>query len=86
MSGTAKNLNEQFIDRIDAVLALDLPSYNRYGSDDRAVLEYVKRGLSPEAVEQRADDQFDSGSVIHLHEVAKQRLAPYEEGPSDERS
>lgn len=78
MISQPKNVNEQLIDRIDAVLALDLPKYDRYGMDDAAVLRYVRKGLTAESVEKRADDQFDSGSVTHLHDVAKQRLAPYE--------
>lgn len=75
---TSKNVNEQLIDRIDAVLALDLPRYDRYGRDDASVLRYLRRGLSSEAIQERLDSEYDSGSVTHLHEVARQRLAPYE--------
>jgi hypothetical protein len=77
------NINEQLIERIDKVLALKLPSYERYGRDDAAVLRYVREGLSPDSIEARLDSEFDSGSVTHLHEVAKQRLAPYETSEND---
>lgn len=78
MSTDTKNANERLIDRIQAVLDLDLPRYDRYGAEDKAVLRYIQRQLSPESIEARADSQFDSGSVTHLHEVAKLRLGPYE--------
>jgi hypothetical protein len=77
MSTDTKNVNERMIDRIDAVLALDT-RFDRYGPEDEAVLRYVRKQLEPTRLESRADDQFDSGSVTHLHEVAKMRLTPYE--------
>lgn len=78
MNSQQKNVNEQMIDRIDAVLDRDLPRYDRYGMDDRSVLTYLRGKLTAEAIQERVDSQFDSGDVGHLREVAKQRLAPYE--------
>lgn len=75
------NIHEQMIERIDAVLDSGTQMH-RYGLDDEAVLTYVRAKLTPEAMQERAENEFDSGSVIHLMEVAKSRLRPYEEARS----
>lgn len=68
------NANQRLIERIDA--ALDLPGdKNMYGSEDEEVLMSIKRSLSPAGLARR--DEWDQ-SVTHLHEVANQRLKPYE--------
>lgn len=72
------NVHEQMVERIDTVLTNE-SKLNRYGIDDESVLTYIRENLTAEAIEVRADDEFDSGSVTHLMEVAKMRLRPYEE-------
>ena len=66
------NENTRMIARINAVYddLADGP-----GQEDKNVLTYIRDALSPEAIEKRHDEDK---SVKHLHEVAKQRLKPYE--------
>jgi len=72
------NIHEQMIGRIDKVLDSGA-TFDRYSMDDEAVLTYVRDNLTAESIERRAESEFDSGSVVHLMEVAKMRLRPYEE-------
>jgi hypothetical protein len=81
MSTSDKNANERMSDRIDAVLAQDI-RFDRYSFDDESVLIYIRGKLRPEELAKREADEFDTGSVTHLHEVAKMRLRPYEEAPA----
>lgn len=76
------SIHEQMIERIDVVLANEA-KLDRYSIDDESVLTYVRDNLTAEAIEARVADEFDSGSVVHLMEVAKMRLRPYEEVAND---
>lgn len=63
------------IDRIDAVLATSTRT-DRYGTDDLAVLAYIRKQITAAGLERRGEDDQN---VNHLLEVANMRLTPYEE-------
>lgn len=66
--------NDRIVARIDRWLRAG-GSQTRYGEDDASVLRYVRSQLTPEGYAARSDDDKN---VLHLIEVAKVRLAPYD--------
>lgn len=77
------NIHEQMIERIDKALD-SADRFDRYSIDDESVLTYIRNNLTAESIERRAESEFDSGSVVHLMEVAKMRLRPYEEARTND--
>lgn len=70
------NAYERTISDIDKFLAME-GRKDRYGTDDLPVLKYIRKQITPEAIEDRLDQEL--GNPNHLLEVAKMRLAPYQE-------
>lgn len=65
--------DEALVKQIDAWLALP-GTKTRYSDDDERVLRYVRSQITPKGLAARPE-YYES--VTHLHEVARQRLAPY---------
>ncbi len=61
------------VKQIDAWLALP-GSKARYDDEDERVLRYIRSQITPEGLAARPEHYEN---IIHLHEVARQRLAPY---------
>lgn len=72
----AKTANERMIERIDAALnIIPAPDPVEGEHDDARVLGYIREQITPQGIAKRDEH---SGGVTHLHEVAEQRLKPYE--------
>lgn len=69
-------IHEKTLQQIDQFIAMD-GRKDLYGTDDLAVLTYIRDNITPEAIEERAAAEL--GNVNHLLEAAKIRLTPYQE-------
>jgi hypothetical protein len=67
-----KNANERLMTRINAAIKSGVHD------EDERVLTYIKKQITPAAIEKRAQALAGSSDVSHLHEVANQRLRAYE--------
>lgn len=76
MPAVSKNSNDRMLERIEAVLNDVGARTDRYGPDDIAVLVYIRNQITEAGLARRGEDDQN---VSHLLDVAKMRLAPYEE-------
>lgn len=67
------NAIERLRERIEVALPT-IPS----DSEDHRVLSYISDEFSASRLVARAEDEYQEGSTLHLEEVAKRRLRPYE--------